>query len=480
MAIDLSILISGASTATGTISPIAMYKKLQKLSEENEANNAPDAASEQAKATIRDFNNAAIRVRNAQFRDNNAQVVNDATYYANRVRTANTATELVNDDRFLGILAQANGYQDLFRTDKTKLRAILLSDLTDPNSVARKGTLKDIELAKKYNFALTGNLIDANGKAVGLDANRRVTNAAADIVTPLPNSLAKLRGVAVDVNNIAVVTPTHTPPKDGDGSLINGPDIVAADTSAYKTALTRPLLSEEKAPTVTKKFYEFEGQEFETFKERSDIKNDVEYYKQNIGDVKSLDDLFKNHRLFTFILSAYDLDSDAQFPGKIRKIIESDLADPNSLANRFQDPRYQQLAKDISFSILGTTKLTLGSTTEDMVKKFQQVSYEKHLDQQAPGVRAAIEFGRRIKDVSQTIQLLGDSVLREVVTVGNNIPKELAFQETASQITALEKKVDVNSLKNDPNEIEKLITRYLTFKDAGASNPNSYLLNLFG
>lgn len=97
-------------------------------------------------------------------------------------------------------------------------------------------------------------------------------------------------------------------------------------------------------------------------------------------------------------------------------------------------------------------------------------------------MRAAIEFNRRIKDVTLTVQLLGDNVLREVVTVANNIPKEIAYQEVESQVTAVERKVDLNSLKNDKSEMEKMVLRYLTFKDGGftSASSKSYLTNLFG
>src|SRR3546814_10287839 len=73
------------------------------------------------------------------------------------------------------------------------------------------------------------------------------------------------------------------------------------------------------------------------------------FRSDNIGSVKTEDDLFKNTRLLNFILKAYDLESDEQYPGKIRQILDSDLSDVNSLANRFQDPRYQQLAQDFDF-----------------------------------------------------------------------------------------------------------------------------------
>lgn len=478
MAIDLSVLLGGSTTTT-TVSSLAMFKKLQQTAEENAAQHAPDDAAAKAKAAIREFNNAAIRLRNSQYKQENAQVENDVNYYKNRARTATTVSELINDDRFLKVLATANGFGDLYLNDKQKLKDILTSDLSNPASVAYQGTLQELELAKKYNFGATGTQLDVNGNTVGIDASGKLVNDGTQ-VTDLPAGLAKLKGLAIDVNGKALVVTGSSVPANN-GKLVSGPDVAGSDAASYSRAQTKTLLDEQAAPTTTQNYYEYDSTEYQTFLKRKDLQRDVDYYKENIGSVKTLDDLFNNQRLLNFVLKAYGLESDAQYPGKIRKIIESDLTDVNSLANRFQDPRYKQLTQDLNVAILGTTKLTLGSTTEDIVNKYQQLSYEQHLDEQAPGVRAAIEFERRIKDVDQTVQLLGDSVLREVVTVANNIPKELAYQDTDAQVAALEKRVDLKELKSDQGEIDKLVLRYLTFKDSSSTGSSqSYLLNLFG
>jgi hypothetical protein len=196
--------------------------------------------------------------------------------------------------------------------------------------------------------------------------------------------------------------------------------------------------------------------------------------------VKSEDDLFGNTRLLNFILKAYDMESDEPYPGKIRKILDSDLTDQDSLANRFTDPRYQQLTKDLDFFNSGVSKLTSQSTIDSIVSKYQQTSYEQNLDQQAPGVRVAIEFERRMPDVTSTVQVLGDSVLREVITTANYIPQEMAYQDTDAQIATVEKKVDPASLAKDPSGIEKMVERYLAIKDSSSTGgSDSYLLDLF-
>lgn len=482
MAIDLTALLSGATPSSATVSPMAMYKKLQKLAEENAQADESETAKEKAAEITRDFNNAAIRLRNKQYKEQNATVQNDALYYKNRAATAATATELVNDDRFLRVLAFGNGFGDLYLNNRQRLRDILLSDLNDPNSVARLGSLKEVELAKKYNFGAAGDQYDTDGNLVGMTTEGKLVNDGTG--TPLPAGLAKLRGLIIDLNGKATVVDAPTEPTDGD--LIVTAGLAAGDASLYTTNQTKALLTEQKAPekSSVSKVYEFDSTEFQKFRERRDVQMEVDYYKDNIDNIKTVDDLFdsKNQRLLKFVLYSYGLAGEEQYPGKIRKIVESDLNDVNSLANRFQDPRYQQLAKDLNIPAAGVVKLKLGSTTEDLVTRYERLAYERDLDAQAPGVRAAIEFGRRIKDVSMTVQLLGDAVLREVVTVANNIPQELAYQAVDSQVTALERRVDVKALKSDQNEVQKLIMRYLTFKDGGLSTANSqsYLTGLFG
>src|SRR3546814_3491651 len=103
-------------------------------------------------AQLRDINNAGIQTRNAQYKQINAQVESDQTYFQNRIATATSVDELLSDNRFLKVIAYANGYGDTYTTNPQHLRDILTSDLNDPNSVARQGSVQDLELAKKYNF----------------------------------------------------------------------------------------------------------------------------------------------------------------------------------------------------------------------------------------------------------------------------------------------------------------------------------------
>jgi hypothetical protein len=459
------------TSSSSGISPYAMYRKLQQTAEKNAANTGTTSTQDAVNKQLLDARNAAIRVRNSQTKVDNALTVSDATYFKNRVASATSVASLVNDDRVLRVLANANGLGDLFLFNKQRLKDVLTSDLTNPNSTARQGSTKELELAKKYNLGALGNLTDVNGAAVTVDANGKVQNNGTG--TPLEAGLAKLKNLVV--NNSGFVT------LNSDGSVLQVGNAAGATADAFTKVKTKAIEKELTLPAATvSTAYEYDGPEFQRFRTRVDVQREEEYFKTAVKGVKSVEDFFADKRLMRFVLSAYDLESEQFNTGKIRQILESDLSDPNSLANRFQDPRFKQLAEDLNFAAFKEIKLKTTATVDKIVGKYERVKYEQSLDEQAPGVRAAIEFKRRAKDVTQTLQLLGDSVLREVVTVANNIPKQLAIQEVDSQVTALERKVDVKKFK-DAAEVDKMVVRYLTNKAAESSGGSgSYLLNLFG
>lgn len=477
-------MVSFDIPASNGISPYALYRKLQKVAEENADSTKPDPLRDAANELLRNAKNQSVRVRNAQIRLDNAAVESDVNYFRNRLATATTTAELLNDDRVLKVIAFANGLGDLYTFQKQRLKDVLNSDLTDANSVARQGSTKELELAKKFNFGRPGaSLTDTNGTTLTVDANGNVRNDGTG--STLDPGLANVKSLVLNTagnatlkpdNSLAITTATvvigNVPTQIG--------QLAFATTDAYGKARIRSLLKEETAPAKPTGPYEFDGPEFQRFRERADLKAEVDYYRANITDIKSLDDFFADRRLVRFVLTAYDLESEAVNAGKVRKIIESDLTDINSLANRFQDPRFKKLTEDIGFSIFKEVKLKQTSFTDQVVKQYEQVRYEKSLDETAPGVRAALEFKRRAKDVNQTIQLLGDAVLREVITVANNIPQQLAVQEVSSQVTALERRgVDVSKFK-DSGEVDKIVLRYLTNKEAPATSTASALLNLLG
>ena len=80
-----------------------------------------------------------------------------------------------------------------------------------------------------------------------------------------------------------------------------------------------------------------------------DVKRASDYYRENIGKVTSLEEFFDDHRLYSYAMKAFGLEDMTYAKAFMRKVLESDLADSKSFANKLVDKRYQEFAKAFSF-----------------------------------------------------------------------------------------------------------------------------------
>lgn len=80
-----------------------------------------------------------------------------------------------------------------------------------------------------------------------------------------------------------------------------------------------------------------------------DVQRSSAYYRENIGKVTSLDDFLDDQKLYAYAMKAYGLEDMTYAKAFMRKVLESDLTDAQSFANKLVDKRYQEFAKAFSF-----------------------------------------------------------------------------------------------------------------------------------
>ncbi|SNR66272.1 DUF1217 domain-containing protein [Puniceibacterium sediminis] len=83
------------------------------------------------------------------------------------------------------------------------------------------------------------------------------------------------------------------------------------------------------------------------------IARDKAQFEQQIQSVQTSEQLMDNRELLRVALGAFGLDDDLGNRAFIKKVLDSDLADSTSLANRLADKRYLALAQTFNFA--GTT-----------------------------------------------------------------------------------------------------------------------------
>jgi len=194
------------------------------------------------------------------------------------------------------------------------------------------------------------------------------------------------------------------------------------------------------------------------------VKREIDYVKTAIAKVTSADDLVKDYRLFRFVLSAFGLDSQIDAKAFMKKVLEQDPSDSDSLSNKLADSRYQAIAKAFDFFDVGNANLKKASFIDDVVSKYVTAEFEKSTEQNNPGVRLALYFKRMAPNATSWYQIMGDKPLYEVVRTALQIPPAGSQTGVEGQAKVLEKRIGLANLK-DPKFLENFINRFLANYD---------------
>jgi len=213
---------------------------------------------------------------------------------------------------------------------------------------------------------------------------------------------------------------------------------------------------------------------------RKDVKAEVEYFRNNIQSVKSVDDLFKDRRMMQFVLDATDLGKESDKMGLIKKVLTQKADDSDSLMNKLIDKRFKAAASLLQLGEKGLAKIQRESTKDDLAELYVKNKYDAGLSKQNSGVPLALYFKENVSGVRNTYDILGDQRMRHVVTTALGLPLELANQSVEAQAAAIEKRMKLSDLK-DPKFVDKLAKRFLMASDTGSGTGRSeqWKLNLF-
>lgn len=222
----------------------------------------------------------------------------------------------------------------------------------------------------------------------------------------------------------------------------------------------------------------------EKFENSKPVQKEIEWFKEQAKKVKTVDEVLDNRRMMEFILSAYSVDDEIKYPGRYKKILKEDPGDKQSLVNKLRDPRFKEMAKDLSFAGLGVGKLSFNFFLEELADKFVTNEFEKKLGEQNPALREASYFKRKASTIKGPFDILGDKILRSVVTGALGIPPQAAVQSVDKQASLITDKLDVKKF-SDPAFVDTFLRKFLIKKDSEGSGgaltgKGSELLQLLG
>ena len=91
------------------------------------------------------------------------------------------------------------------------------------------------------------------------------------------------------------------------------------------------------------------GKAVSTFESSTSVQSDISYFEKTVPTLTSVSQFTSNTKLVNFMLDAFGLSSEAQYPALVKQVLTQDPSSPSSLCNQLTDPRFKQLATALTF-----------------------------------------------------------------------------------------------------------------------------------
>ena len=176
------------------------------------------------------------------------------------------------------------------------------------------------------------------------------------------------------------------------------------------------------------------------------------------GDIKAA---LRDPRVLAVLGTALGLPEAAEQAGLARQVLLADPANTASLPHRLSDKRWLAMAQTLNLAKNGIEGLRDPKLQANLMEGLKAARRREELEAKTPGVGDALLFQQKAAGAISSLEVLGDPILRRVVTRALGIPQEIAVQSVEAQVRALDNRFDIAKLQN-PREVQKMAERYLT------------------
>ncbi len=417
-------------------------------------------------------------------------------YFNELMASITNVDDLVNNHFLRAYVATAAGL-DPVTTAPATIRDILVSDLSDPNSVAN-GSDAYKAVAQAFNFNTDGSL-DA-GVAAQDASQAEALNAL--FLTNYDDEVLATEASDTQTYRLNIGKVDHV------DSLLTTSKLYEYMLTSYgidpsevtKLQIKRLLLSDPSSPssyaslqgdsrfTALAKAFNFGADGFtlgaklvqtESAQDNTvsrytealgELKSDqnqgtieTAYYREKTSSITTVDEFLQDQRLKNYIIKAYDLESGIS-NDTLRKILTSDRFDEDSFANKSKNAVYQAIAADFNFNSDGTVARVDVGVAQDKEQVFttQDLYLHQTLEQNAgeenEGVRLALYFERKAASIDSAYDILADKALLEVFKTSFGLP-QMSLLDIDVQAKLITDRLDLADLK-DTEKLRQFLTRF--------------------
>ncbi|MDE2581524.1 MAG: DUF1217 domain-containing protein [Rhodospirillales bacterium] len=178
--------------------------------------------------------------------------------------------------------------------------------------------------------------------------------------------------------------------------------------------------------------------------------------------------LLSNPTVMRVLLTANGLADQIPYTALAQKTLLSNVNQTGSLANQLTDTRWKPVVQTYDFANKGLSVIQTPSVISTIANAYAEVTWRTSLDATTPGLSNALTFRQNAASVTTVDQILGDPVLRSVVTTTLGIPLQIAFQPLEAQQKAITSRLDIKKLQ-DHTFVQQFAQRYLIAMAQSAS-----------
>lgn len=200
------------------------------------------------------------------------------------------------------------------------------------------------------------------------------------------------------------------------------------------------------------------------------VARETEYYRENIGNVKSIEDFMADSRLLNYALKAHGLEEMSYAKAFILKVLSEGIETDSSFANQLADKRYSALVETFNFFRNGEATTAFTKAQQGTIDKYMRQTLEEDAGGANEGVRLALYFQRKASEITEPYQILADTALSTVVRTALSLPDEFALTDIDKQADLFSNNLDFADFQ-DPEKLERFLQRFTSLWEV--SNPST-------
>lgn len=200
------------------------------------------------------------------------------------------------------------------------------------------------------------------------------------------------------------------------------------------------------------------------------VQRETAYYQSKIGSIKTIDDFVKDTRVLTYAMKAWGLEDMTYAKGLIKKVLESGIDNPSSLANTLSSGRFREFASVFNFKSYGPATTAFDKVQQTTVDNYIRQRVESDQGDVNPALKLALYFQRKAPTIRTPLNILADGNLLKVVQTALDIPAATSNSSLDAQVALINQKMNVADLK-DPVKLNKFLQRFAAAYDAANGKP---------